>query len=538
MVPYSIPEPAQVAVAQRLARALQAAGGLGHHLGLGVGDLVLDVALDPLLGRHRPEAVARLLGLVCVGDDREELRLHLGESLASSQLGQVYALQERVGGVGAAPAFGHGLDHGGGADAHVARAEDAGPAGLERDGVGGQPGAIGCDAFVARADPREVRSLADGEQDPVAVDYELGSGCRLRPAAAAGVGGAGLHPDELHAGDLVVAVDHHPRRTGLEDHPGAFFDGLVGLAVGRHVLHVAAIDERDVLHSLPDRGPGAVHGREAAADDDHVASLVARVWQAEGGRAQVLQAVDHAVGRLIGDVELVGVVAADGDDRGVEALVAQVVEGEVAAQRLVALDPAAEPPDRLVLGLEDLLLGQAVLGDAVAEHAAGLRVALEHRHVVAGHEQVVGSGHAGRTRADDRHSLAGLGLGLERQRRLDAFALRLQDHVPGVAVAVSDGYRLVHFVAPAVFLAGRGADAAEDRRERDGALEDARRLAELALGVGLEETRDVDVARALVLAGRQAVGVVVAEDQLQVRPPQAPDLLGLGADDHSGLRCP
>ena len=32
----------------------------------------------------------------------------------------------------------------------------------------------------------------------------------------------------------------------------------------------------------------------------------------------------------------------------------------------------AEVPDRLVLGFEDLDLGQAVLGDAVAQHAARL----------------------------------------------------------------------------------------------------------------------------------------------------------------------
>src|SRR5207248_11154857 len=39
----------------------------------------------------------------------------------------------------------------------------------------------------------------------------------------------------------------------------------------------------------------------------------------------------------------------------------------------------------------------------------------------------------------------------------------------------------------------------------------------------------------LVLAGRQAVGVVVAEDQLEVGPPEAPDLVGLGLDLHAGL---
>ena len=119
-------------------------------------------------------------------------------------------------------------------------------------------------------------------------------------------------------------------------------------------------------------------------------------------------------GVLAGDAQLVRVVAADRDDDRVEALVGQVVEREVAAERLVADDLAAEPGDRLVLGLEDLDLRQAVLRDAVAEHPAGRRVALEDGHVVAGEQQVVGGGHAGRPGADDRGPPAGRRLALER----------------------------------------------------------------------------------------------------------------------------
>ena len=176
----------------------------------------------------------------------------------------------------------------------------------------------------------------------------------------------------------------------------------------------------------------------------------------------------------------------------------------------------AQVPGALVLGLEDLDLGQAVLRDAVAEHAARRRVALEDGHVVAGDGQVVGGRHAGRAGADDRDALAGGGLDLERHGRLGARGLRLEHLVAGVAVAVADGDRLLDLVAPAVLLARRRADAAEHAGEGDGALEDARRLDEVALGVRLQEARDVDVAGALVLARRQAVGVVVAEDQLEV----------------------
>ena len=131
--------------------------------------------------------------------------------------------------------------------------------------------------------------------------------------------------------------------------------------------------------------------------------------------------------------------------------------------------------------------------------------------------------------------LPDLRLDLERHRRLDAHRLRLEHLVAGVAVAVADGDRLLDLVAAAVLLARRRADAAEHARERDGALEDARRLDEVALGVRLQEARDVDVAGALVLARRQAVGVVVGEDQLEVGLADLAQARRLGLDDHLRL---
>ena len=85
--------PAQVAVADRLARALQAALGLGHRLLLRVRDLVLDVAVAADLGRHRLEPEARLLDLARVGHDGQELGLRLGQRLARLDGGQVLPLR-------------------------------------------------------------------------------------------------------------------------------------------------------------------------------------------------------------------------------------------------------------------------------------------------------------------------------------------------------------------------------------------------------------------------------------------------------------
>src|SRR3989304_4655956 len=52
------------------------------------------------------------------------------------------------------------------------------------------------------------------------------------------------------------------------------------------------------------------------------------------------------------------------------------------------------------------------------------------------------------------------------------------------------------------------------------------------------DSRAVDVAGALVRGGRQAVGVVVGEDQLQIRSPEAADLVRLGPDDHAVFARP
>ncbi len=127
---------AQVAEADRLARALEAAGRLGDGVGRRVRDLVLDVAAVADLGLHLLQSVARLLDLARERHDREELRLRLGERLARPDRLEIEALQVGVDRVGRASALGDGLDDRGRPDPDVAGAEDTRPAGLERDGIG------------------------------------------------------------------------------------------------------------------------------------------------------------------------------------------------------------------------------------------------------------------------------------------------------------------------------------------------------------------------------------------------------------------
>ena len=75
---------------------------------------------------------------------------------------------------------------------------------------------------------------------------------------------------------------------------------------------------------------------------------------------------------------------------------------DLVAQGDVVDEAHAGLPERLELALEHAL-GQAELGDAVAQHAAGLVVGVVDRHFVAGLRQEPGAAQAGRAGADDGH---------------------------------------------------------------------------------------------------------------------------------------
>ena len=125
-------EAAQVAEADRLARALQASCRFGDRVLARVRQLVLDVGVVALLGLEGRHPVARRLGLARERHDRQEFGLRLGQRLAGPDPGEVHALQVGIDRVGGAPPLGDRLDHGRGAGPHVASAEHAGPAGRRR----------------------------------------------------------------------------------------------------------------------------------------------------------------------------------------------------------------------------------------------------------------------------------------------------------------------------------------------------------------------------------------------------------------------
>ena len=108
---------------------------------------------------------------------------------------------------------------------------------------------------------------------------------------------------------------------------------------------------------------------------------------------------------LAGAAHGVGAEGAQGEEDGV-VLGAQVVQLDVDAEAHAGLQLDAHAPEDVELVVDDVAR-QAVAGDAVAEHAPGMRHGLEDRDGVPFEARVEGGGEAGGPAADDRDALAG-----------------------------------------------------------------------------------------------------------------------------------
>ena len=277
-------EAAQIAEANCFAGALQAARALRHHLGLAVRNFVLDVIVLALFCWERLQAQAWLLYLGGERHNAQELRLRLGECLSVANLRKVETLEVCINGVGATSTVSDGGDYGCCAVAQVAAAEDAVAAGLEGNGVGLHSAVLGGgDTLCADACPGHVGALADRLQDAIALNDEFRPWCRLWPSAARSVRNAELHANELESNHLVVRIGDDTGWASLEDGACPLFDHLVHFVGGWHVLHVAAVDEGDLLGPLTNARSSAVHGGVAATNNNHAAPLVVWIGEAECG---------------------------------------------------------------------------------------------------------------------------------------------------------------------------------------------------------------------------------------------------------------
>ena len=194
--------------------------------------------------------------------------------------------------------------------------------------------------------------------------------------------------------------------------------------------------------TVADGGAGTVHGGVAHADNCHV------IAQTEGlGVGQIIDAKGHVAKALALDVHGVCLPQTCTDEHALVAVAEQIVDGDGPADGGVGAHLDVLQLQMTVLEIIQHAVRQAVVGDAVAHHAADLIPGVKDGHIVAPARQQHSNGQA--CRAGTHHS------GL-----YAVFGGRACGHLVGVGggdIVLDDGkvHRVMagHPVADAVALA-------------------------------------------------------------------------------------
>ena len=255
----------------------------------------------------------------------------------------------------------------------------------------------------------------------------------------------------------------------------------------------------------PQQVARAVDGRVAAADDRRDGLDVQ--WLPGGQPGEKIDAGVTALQLLTGHREGAVLPCADAHEDGVVAVGLEGFQVKVLAETKPGAHLDAQVEDALDLPVEHLL-GQPVLRDPVAQHAAQLGHGLEDGDAVAQPPQEIGTGEAGRTAADHGDAFA-------RVRRHPDGQPFAGGHfeVGGKAFELIDRDRLVRDAAAAVELAGVRADAAAGEQQRVALADGVHRAGIVARADLMDVERDVDLGRAGLAAGRQAVPGLVEVQQ-------------------------
>src|SRR3990170_4373968 len=372
--------------------------------------------------------------------------------------GGLEALQVTVDRVGGAAAVGQGRDHKVGAVDVVAAGEQAAAAGAVVVADSNQVAALVRVQAGRRLLQQVVGAVADGEDDGVGRDRELGAGDGLRAAAPRLVGVPQAHALAVGGGDVAVLA-HEAGGRGEVLELDALFAGVAALLLPAFLLVLgAAVHAGDALRAQAHGGADAVHGGIAAADDEDVpaerrgfAHLLRELVGLQVAAHQELRGLVAPGQLLAGDAHLAADAGAGADEDGVEAVGEHIVDRYVAADPGVADELDADAAQEVELLGEDLLAHLEV-GDAVEEDAARLRPGLEHGAGVTDPGELFGYGQGGGPGADDGDLLSA-GRRQLRQRE----ALRPPLVVRDERLQLADGHR--RLAAPVRRAGGEADDA-------------------------------------------------------------------------------
>ena len=327
----------------------------------------------------------------------------------------------------------------------------------------------------------EIHRLAEGGNQQIAGDVEFGSGLRhhflvhpidldhpqrhgatIRAEHRRDRGDAGhdAHALARHRLDFVFGGRHFRYRPAVGDeHVRAFLLRRCGhvvfhLAENRLFRRRRFGFARNVAEPARHRG----HVHRGIAPSHHHDSLAHLVEPPVVEGAQERDAVNDVRGLGAGNRQGTARLCAQADEHGVE-VAPQLFQTHVLADLGVEAHLHAHVDNALDLAVEHVAR-RAIAGNAIAHHAAELRVGVENGAAMALAPELVGAGEPGRPAADDRDLLAGFvfGPGEAEAVRERPLADEMLDRV--------DADEILDLVAVASGLAWRRAHPPHDRRER------------------------------------------------------------------------
>ena len=246
--------------------------------------------------------------------------------------------------------------------------------------------------------------------------------------------------------------------------------GHLGLALQAEHLNVLGTQTAGVARD--------VDSHVAAAHHDGAAGQ--RVNLAAVDLAQEVDGHGHVLGRLARNTGEAAALAADGNIKGLKALLAQLVERHIATDLNAIAELGAHQANDLNLCLDNVLL-QLKAGNTVSEHAARALVLLEHDGLVALLGQVESAGQAGRTGTDNGDLLVEAASARRRHHGRDIAGRGIQIALGDELLDLVDGHGGVHTAAGAGILAAAIAHTAADSGQRVLALNECQRLVIAAL---------------------------------------------------------
>ena len=244
----------------------------------------------------------------------------------------------------------------------------------------------------------------------------------------------------------------------------AVLNGLATLLLaGGHLGLALQAEHLNVLGTQTAGVACDIDGHVATTHYDGAAGQ--RVDLAAVDLAQEVDGHGHVLGVLARNTGEAAALAADGNIKGLKALLAQLIERHIATDLHAIAELGTHQANNLDLGLDNVLL-QLKAGNAVGEHAARALVLLEHDGLVALLGQVESAGQAGRTGTDNGDLLVEAASARRRHHGRDIAGRGIQIALGDELLDLVDGHGGVHTAAGAGILAAAIAHTAADSGQR------------------------------------------------------------------------